>query len=162
MITSPARRSSASSSRPPFPPEAPLRLDSRGFLACPTPAHRLPWDGRPEPINGRCLRRMLRAVVGRTPLQRIYRYLAHRRPSWHLKRKFRVCRHAPDAFTAMTTPIEALLVAFEIHAPGRIRDVLQAGFDVTQPVNGQQSKNINMRTTQQGKPNRNEHQILLH
>ena len=37
----------------------------------------------------------------------------------------------------MTTPIEALLVAFEIHAPERIRDILQAGFDVTQPVNGQ-------------------------
>ncbi len=36
----------------------------------------------------------------------------------------------------MTAPTEALLVAFEIHAPKRIRDVLDAGYDVTQPVHG--------------------------
>jgi len=29
--------------------------------------------------------------------------------------------HARDIFPAMTTPIEALLVAFEIHAPERFK-----------------------------------------
>ena len=52
----------------------------------------------------------------------------------------------------MTTPIEALLVAFEIHAPERIRDILQAGFDVTQPVNGQLPINVSGGLVSKGHP----------
>ncbi len=35
------------------------------------------------------MRPMLRAIVGRTPLHRIHRYITHRRQSWQLKRTFR-------------------------------------------------------------------------
>lgn len=37
----------------------------------------------------------------------------------------------------MTPLFEKLLVAFEIHAPEKIREILDAGFDVTTPFNGQ-------------------------
>lgn len=37
----------------------------------------------------------------------------------------------------MTTTFEQLLVAFEIHDPGKIREIVDGGFDVTRPVNGQ-------------------------